>query len=340
MASLAFLLGMVPGTEKVEAADDQLRADYAAFREFEKSDELKHYLELEKEVNSADFAARKRQMKKSDYRESEEFRKENEYKELKKSDRIVDYFRKKKKNPFREIARWEQTFDEPFKGNTLTTKNWMTRYFWGEKNLQESYALGDDLSFPNDGQNVEFYDNKIRLVTKAEQTRGLQWFPDTGFAEQEFEYTSSLISTGMSFKQKFGIFKAKIKFSDADLSQGFWMVGDQAVPHIDVARMEKGKLFCNYFWSPRAGQAPSKSVSKTGGGKYTSDFFIFELEWSPGKLIWRINGKTFKTQSSGVPQDAMYLVFSTNLKKGASDSGLPAAMEIDWIRVYKLKENE
>ena len=44
MASLAFLLGMIPSTEKVESADDQLRADYKAFQEFENSDELKHFL--------------------------------------------------------------------------------------------------------------------------------------------------------------------------------------------------------------------------------------------------------------------------------------------------------
>ena len=48
MASLSFLLGMVPSTEKVETADDQLRADYKSFKEYENSEELKHYLELEK----------------------------------------------------------------------------------------------------------------------------------------------------------------------------------------------------------------------------------------------------------------------------------------------------
>ena len=46
MASLSFLLGMVPATEKVESADDQLRADFQAYKDYENSDELKHYLEL------------------------------------------------------------------------------------------------------------------------------------------------------------------------------------------------------------------------------------------------------------------------------------------------------
>ena len=64
MASLGFLLGMIPGTEKVESADDNLRADYAAFTEFANSDELKNYLELEAEIKSSDFAVRKRKIKK------------------------------------------------------------------------------------------------------------------------------------------------------------------------------------------------------------------------------------------------------------------------------------
>ena len=56
---------MIPGTEKVEAADDQLRANYQAFKDYENSDELKHYLELEKEVKSSDFTLRKRKIKKT-----------------------------------------------------------------------------------------------------------------------------------------------------------------------------------------------------------------------------------------------------------------------------------
>src|SRR5210317_1994051 len=115
MASLSFLLGLVPSTEKVETADDTLRANYKAFKDFEKSDELKHYLELEKEVKSNEFKVRKKRMKKAEYRESEEFKKETEYDVLKKSDKILWYYKTKKKYPFKEIERWDLTFEEGFK---------------------------------------------------------------------------------------------------------------------------------------------------------------------------------------------------------------------------------
>lgn len=393
MASLAFLFGMIPGTDKVENADNQLRADYAAYREYENSDELKHYIELEREVTSTDFAVRKKKILKVNYKASEEYRKESRYKqlaksaakgkepegfselekeinsedfqkrksyltmkpreryetskeyqkeieynELKKSEKVVWYFKTKKKYPFKEVEKWEETFNESFAGSALDSKRWMTRYYWGDAILDEPYTMMDDKSFPTDGKNVEFYDNKLRLVTKREDIEGKKWNPAFGFLNDSFEYTSAIISTGKSFRQKFGMFKAKIKMSGSDVSQAFWMVSDGLVPHIDVAKYEKGKLYSNYFWADREGQAPLKSISKISAAKYVGDFFIFTLEWSPGKLIWKINDKVFKVQSTGVPQTEMYMVFSTALKEWGGDVGLPAAMEVDWIRVYKLKD--
>jgi hypothetical protein len=381
---------MVPSTEKVETTDDQLRADYQAFKDFDNSDELKHYLELEKEVNSSDFALRKKKIHKEKFKASEayrkevrynqlskrlkdnepsdemkqldeyinseefikqkqyltmkpkeryetteEYQKETEYQTLKKSEKIVWYFKTKKSNPFKEIEKWDLTFEEKFNESRLNRSKWMTRYFWGDKTMDSSFVLEDDNSFITDGENIEFYDNKARIVTKAASAEGLVWRSEQGFVMEAFDFTSGLISTASSFRQKYGIFSAKIKMAGNAVAQAFWMVSDSMLPHIDVARLENGKLHSNYFWGN--GSSPQKSLSKTGGTKYADNYFIYTLEWSPNKLVWKINGKVFKTQTSGVPQEEMYINFSSNLKKDASSSGLPSAMEIDWIRVYKLK---
>jgi beta-glucanase (GH16 family) len=390
MASLSFLLGMVPSTEKVETADDQIRADFQSYKAYEDSDELKHYLELEKEVKSSNFAVRKKKILREKYKASEAFRKEErynkllkrqkgdekseelskleeylaseefikqkqfltmkpaeryetteeyqketEYQTLKDSEKVKWFFKTKKKYPFKELEKWDLTFEEEFKGGSLDREKWMTRYFWGGETMDASYVLEDDKSFITDGANIEFYDNKARIVTKAEKAEGLAWRAEQGFVKEDFDYTSGLISTAKSFKQKYGVFKAKVKMAGGNVAQSFWMVSETMLPHIDVARLENGKLYANYFWGK--GGTPSKSLSKTGGAKYTDEYIIYTLEWSPNKLVWKINDKVFKTQTSGVPQEEMSINFSANLKKDASESGLPAAMEIDWIRVYKLK---
>ena len=381
---------MIPSTEKVESADDQLRADYQAYKDFEKSDELKHYLELEKEVNSSNFALRKKRIFREKYKNSEEYRKEErynrllkrqkgdepskelqeledyinsdeflrrkqyltmkpaeryetteeyqkeaEYQELKKSDKITWFFRMKKKFPFKEIEKWECTFEDQFKGSKLDRNKWMTRYYWGDKTMNSSYVLQDDKSFITDGENLEFYDNKARIVTKSEKTEGLVWRAEQGFVLEDFDFTSGMISTAKSFRQKYGVFKAKIKMAEGSVSQAFWMVSETMLPHVDVARYEKGRLYSNYFWGKP--DSPKKSLSKTNGRRYADEYYIYSLEWSPGKLVWKINDKVFKTQTSGVPQEDMYINFTSNLKQKSSGDDLPSAMEIDWIRVYKLK---
>ena len=178
------------------------------------------------------------------------------------------------------------------------------------------------------------------MVENSPQEFGLQavvgTVVDTGYCSKIFPLAQHHFTVDTS--QANSRFKAKIKMAPGDTQQAFWMIADMATPHIDVARFEKGKLWCNYFWSAREGQVPAKSQSKTGGAKYTNDFFIITLEWSPNKLVWKINDKVFKTQTSGVPQEEMYMIFSTALKEGAPDTGLPAAMEIDWVRVYNLKD--
>lgn len=390
MAGLSFLLGLIPGTEKVETADDQLRADFQAYKDFEHSEELKHYLELEKEVTSSEFALRKKKILKEKYKASEAFRKEErynrllkrikdndkteelkaleeyvnsevfiqqkqyltmkpqeryettveyqketEYRTLRKSDKMLWYFRTKKKYPFKEVEKWDLTFEEDFSGGKLDRSKWMTRYIWGDETLDSSFVHEDDNSFITDGDNIEFYDKKARIVTKAGRTEGLIWRAEQGFVKDVFDYTSGMISTARSFRQKYGIFKAKIKMAGGSVAQSFWMVSDIMLPHIDVTRFENGRLYANYFWGN--GKSTRKSLSKTGGAKYADEYFIYTLEWSPNKLVWKINGKIFKVQTSGVPQDEMFINFTTLLKKGASPEGLPIAMEIDWVRVYKLK---
>jgi len=381
---------MVPSTEKVETADDQLRADYKAFKEYENSDELRHYLELEKEVKSSDFTLRKKKILKEKYKASEayrkevrynqlmkrakgdekseelekldeyiqseefikikqfltmkpaerfesttEYQKETEYATLKKSEKVNWYYKTKKKYPFKEIERWDLTFDEKFNEGNLNKSKWMTQNYWAENSTEEPYAMEDEKSHPTNGGNIEFYDNKARIVTKASKTEGLVWRSEQGFVREHFDYTSGIISTAKSFRQKYGVFNAKIKMAGGSVAQAFWMVSETMLPHIDIARFENGKHYSNYFW--QGGSSPNKSISKAGGAKYADEYFIYTLEWTPNKLTWKINGKVFKTQTSGVPQEEMHINFSSSLKKDADENGLPSAMEIDWVKVYKLK---
>jgi hypothetical protein len=91
MASLRFLLGMLPGTAKFENASDKLRSDYHEYKRFESSEELKQYQSLESEVTSSDFKHRVKGIKSLKFKGSAEYSQEKEYLKLLKSKFFVRY---------------------------------------------------------------------------------------------------------------------------------------------------------------------------------------------------------------------------------------------------------
>jgi beta-glucanase (GH16 family) len=231
-------------------------------------------------------------------------------------------------------------FSDEFAGTKLDESRWMTRYLYGDKLLDKNYVQADDKHLFTDGKNVEFYNNKLRILTKPEKATGLVWDAAKGFYEREFEYTSGLVSTGKSFRQKYGRFEAKVKIGNSAVAQAFSLLAEQMIPHVDIFRFEGNKLKAGNFWKNGSNETISKSLSKTSGSRYTNDYYIYSLEWAPGKLTWKINGVVFKEQTQGVPDNEMYILFNSSLKQDASESGLPSALEVDWIRVYQLGTKE
>lgn len=313
---------------------------YSEYIRIEGSDELKKYIELKEFVHSSKFKEVKDYMAlapKKKYELSDEYKLEMEYKELNASEKIIWFYKTKKKYPFGEIEKLQLRFEDNFETAKPDPKTWMNRYINGDKMIKAPYVLADDKHAFADGKNVEISNNKLRILTKKEPAKAYSWSPVLGFTEKEYSFTSDMVSTAKSFKQKCGIFKAKVKFGNTDVTQAFSLQTEGMLPHIDIAKVDKNKLFSGNFWK-KEGKAISSSLSKTSAGRYKSNFYIFSLEWEPGKLVWKINDMVFKTQTQGVPDQEMYVVFNASLKEYAGESGFPSAFEIDWIRVYSKND--
>jgi hypothetical protein len=302
------------------------------------SSEVKKLSELEKFIKSEKFSEIKNFMSLSatqKFEKSEEFKKQQEYLGLVKSEKIVWFKKLKKKYPFSWVERWDLSFEDKFESPKPDVKIWMNRYLQGDTLLNKGYVLADDKHAFTDGKNLEIIDKKLRILTKRERAKGLVWNPAHGFFEKEFDFTSDMISSGKSFSQAYGLIEAKVKFGKSDVSQAFSLMSDQMLPHIDVIKFEKGKIFAGNFW--KNGSEIAKSISSTGGSKYSGDYHIVSLIWEAGKITWKINGVEFKVQTAGVPDKPLFLVFNSSLKEKTGDTGIPSAFEIDWVRVYKAK---
>ncbi len=306
------------------------------------SDRLKRLEELKQYVNTDEFRKVKEYMAlkpQQKYEQSDDYKLEQEYLTLKKSEKLLWFRKLQKKNEFDKLKEWELTFEDDFTEGTLDTKKWMTNYYWGETLLKDTYALPGDKHFYTSGKNLEIADSVLKIVTRKETTTGKVWNPLQGFLTQDFDYTSGLISTGKSFRQKYGKVRAKIRMSHAPVRQAIWMVAETILPQVDVAKMEQGKLYYGNFWGNIAEKGGvNKKIRKKTAEKYTSDYFIYSIEWTPEKLVWKINNKPVLTQTRGIPSEPMYLVLSAGVTNGVTEHQLPAKMEIDWVKIYQKAE--
>ena len=299
------------------------------FKNIDGSQRLARFNELKELTATKEFIEKKAWLlDKKRFEKSEEFREVEEYGKLKKDADIIWYFKTKDSNKFDILKHHELIFSDEFDTDKLDPKKWITNYYWGEKLLKDRYSIDTDLQFYTEKENIEVKNSYLKIFTKPQKINGKAWSPVNGFTTKEFGYTSGLINTGNSFRQKFGIFTAKIKLGDPASKSAFWLLGDKITPHIDICRTTNGKVWFDLF------SGANKIAKSTVGARYAGDSFIFTLEWTSQSLVWKINGVEAFRQTENVPQEPMYINLAGGLNKPINGS---SSLEVDWVRVYQLK---
>jgi hypothetical protein len=304
--------------------------EYSNFLNIDGSARLSRYNELKEYVTSAEFKEKKNYLlDKKRFEKNEMFKQLQEYDKLKKDPDILWYFKIKDSSKFDILKHRELIFSDEFEGDKLDTKTWLTNYYWGDKLLHDRYSVETDLQAYTEIENFEIRNSLLKIITRPKKIQGKVWSEADGFKVKEFAFTSGIINTGKSFRQKYGTFTAKVKLGNATAKNAFWLLADKITPHIDVCHTSNGKVLFDLFVTA------DKRVKASLGGKYANDFFIYTLEWTADKLVWKINNTDVLTQTSNVPQEPMYILFSGGLDKPINSM---TAMEIDWVRVYQPKK--
>lgn len=311
------------------------------YYKFKKSKELANFLNIDGSKRLARFNELKDYVATNEFKKQKEYLLDNkrfeknemfgqlqEYARLKKDADIIWYFKTKDSNKFDVLKQRELTFSDEFDGDNLDTRKWLTNYYWGDKLLKNRYSVDPDIQAFTEKDNFELRNSLLKIYIKPQKVTGTSWTTDKGFIKKDFSYTSGIISSGESFRQKYGIFSAKIRLGDPNTKNAFWMLADKITPHLDICRASKGKVWFDYFSGN--GSNPKTSL----GSRYSKDFYIYTLEWTPDKLIWKINNEVVLTQTSNVPQVPMYVSLAGALDKPISGM---TSMEVDWIRVYQPK---
>jgi beta-glucanase (GH16 family) len=302
--------------------------EYANFLNVDGSSRLAHYNELKEYVATPAFRERKNYLLDTKrFEKTEEYKDVVEYEKLKKNVDIVWYFKVKDSDKFDVLKKKELTFNDDFEGDRLDTKKWLTNYYWGEKLLKDRYSVESDLQAYTEKDNFEIRNSLLKIHTKPQRITGKAWSASSGFTTKEFNYTSGLINSGKSFRQKYGVFSAKIKLGNPAARNNFWMLADKITPHIDICRTSNNKVWTDFVADP--GRFSKSSI----GPRYANDFYIYTLEWTRDKLVWKINGVEIFRQTSNVPQEPMYVLMAGGL--GKPINGM-TTMEVDWVKVYQF----
>jgi hypothetical protein len=304
--------------------------EYANYLNTHESKRLDRYAELKEYVSTTEFRNKKIYLlDKKRFEKTEMFKQTEEYNKLMKNPDIIWYFKVKDSNKFDILKQRELTFSDEFDGDNLDSKKWLTNYYWGDKLLKDRYSVESDLQAYTEKENFEQRNSILKIITKPQKVKGKVWSAANGFTTKEFGYTSGIINSGTSFRQKFGVFTAKIKLGDPNARNSFWMLADKITPHVDICRTSNGKVWFDYF------SAKGNNTKTSLGSRYAKDFFIYSLEWTSDKLVWKINNTEVYTQTSDVPQVPMYVLLSGGLNKPINGM---TSLEIDWIRVYQPKK--
>ncbi len=308
---------------------------YRDYTEMSQSQVPQEFEQLSAYIKSDDFKKnREYLLNKKRYLTTDDYKLLCEFKDLKKRPDIVKYFSLCADPNFRNMCKWELVVHDDFNQGKLDAHRWITRYYAGERFLDDTYAVGQDVQLFT-ADNIVFTNTSAVLKFKKESIIGKYWDNTLGITEKSFDYTSGLLSSAIDFRQCYGKFEAKIKLSRSAVKQCFWMRGDTDMPHIQI--MENGPEGVKMGTICGSGHKCTSTSRPLKDMKLANDYYIFTLEWTREKLVWKINDMVVKEIRENIPDIPMYVIFSLGANEAPADRSLPATMEIDWVRFYKMK---
>jgi beta-glucanase (GH16 family) len=225
--------------------------------------------------------------------------------------------------PRGDLPGWHQTFAEDFTGNNLAT-NW---------NIYNGQPGGDPAGWFS-STHVSGSDGMLTIGAWRDSS------PNGHI------YVTGGVSNSRVFSQVYGLYKIRFKM---DRGWGItyilqlWPTDNRWPPEIDIVE-DNGKDRMMTSATLHYGPNDTK-LHKEIKGDWTG-WHIAELEWSPGKLVYRIDGNQWwLVQNPNVPAIPMSVALQTQASKcggtwlGCPNSSTPARvnLQVDWVVAYSAQ---
>lgn len=305
-------------------------------KNFERSKAYRNYMRYHKSYIIQEFEHLKEVVSTPDFKKSNDFwandkrwhtvpeyAKEQRFYELAKNPDIA-FFINEKPERFDKYKSLKLTFSDDFKWNTLDKSRWNYGFQYSGRNLVGNHSFANEKQCNNAGKNISVEHDTLRILTKHEKITAPAWHTQKGFISKEFQYTSDVLQTAGEFRQKYGIFRAKLR-CNGKLHHAFWLGADGKLPHINIFHFDGKQI--------TVGNANNNIFDGVEiNGINPHEYFIYTLIWKNNELIWMINNIEVYRTTSNIPQEPLYLAFNSFIpEKMHGDTG---QLEVDWVKVY------
>jgi hypothetical protein len=254
-----------------------------------------------------------------------EFIKQERFYELAKNPDII-FFENEKPVRFEKYRELKLTFQDEFEWNTLDKSHWNFGFHYKNAALIGNHSFANEKQAYNSGQNVAVEEGILKLNTKREKKTTRAWDIKKGFIEKEFNFTSDVLQTADTIRQKQGVFRAKLRCT-GNVQHAFWLGSDNKLPHVNIFHYN-GK----YITMGNANKDIVDGVKIYGLNP--SQFYIYTLVWTEKELYWMINDLEVYRTAHNIPEEAMYLAFNSFISQ--KQKGSAGILEVDWVRLYTL----
>jgi beta-glucanase (GH16 family) len=252
-----------------------------------------------------------------------EYFQEQRFYELAKNPDIV-FYENEKPERFAKYRSLELSFQDEFSWNTLNNSHWNFGFHYKSAELIGDHSFANEKQANNSGKNVAVEDGVLKIATKHEKVTARAWHTEKGFIDKEFHFTSDVLQTADKFRQKYGVFRAKIRCT-GNHHHAFWLGSDTKLPLINIFH-STGK----HITLGNTNKNLIDGIKITGINP--QHFFIYTLIWTQKELVWMINNLEVYRTASNIPKEEMYLAFNSFISE--KQHGSVGNLEVDWVRVY------
>jgi beta-glucanase (GH16 family) len=222
--------------------------------------------------------------------------------------------------PVGDIAGWHQTFAEDFTAGDISDRWW----------IYDGQPGGDPGGW-FDHTHVNTVNGDLVISASRADT------PNGNL------YVTGGVNNSKSFEQTYGLFKVRFR---AEVGRGIayamllWPVGDGWPPEIDFME-DNGRDRRTTSATLHYGPDDTK-IHREVSGTFTA-WHTAEVEWSPGQLIYRLDGRVWTTMTTpNVPDVPMSIAIQTQTWlcgdswEGCPNAGTPANVNlyVDWAVAY------